>query len=165
MFQRILTAIDDTAAGEVALSFTTALARQNSATVRVFHANQYMVGGRGHTVETSDEAIKLVDDAVEELRDAGVPACGSVRLATCFTVPDRIVAAAHDWQADVIVLGSSRRRFLARLGGQGVRERVQRLTPLAVLTAPAPLDLSAGHRGMIEIPADLAGDAAPARNL
>ena len=65
-------------------------------------------------------------------------------LANCFTTANRIVEAAHEWGADVIMVGSTRRRFLRRSLGKGLRERITSLTCLPVLTGPAPLRV-AGH--------------------
>ena len=144
MFSRILLAIDDSASSEVAISFATALARQHSGVVRVVHVNEYLVGGRGFTVETQAQAISHLERAVSALRSAGVPTEGSLYLTSVFGVDIRIANAAHDWSADVIVLGSRRRRRFARLGGKGMRERVTSLTALPVLTAPAPLHVRQG---------------------
>jgi nucleotide-binding universal stress UspA family protein len=141
MFQRLLLAIDGSPAGPVATSLAIAVASQGTA-VHVVHVNQYQAGGRGLTVETGDEACRPVYDAVTELLAAGVQATGFVCTTTCFGVADRIVAEADRWAADAIVLGSCRRRGSRRLLGQGVRERVVRLSQLPVLTAPAPLRVS-----------------------
>ena len=67
MFTRILLAIDDSASSEAAVSFATAMARQSSAAVRVVHVNEYLVGGRGYTVETQGEAIQHLESAVNSL--------------------------------------------------------------------------------------------------
>ena len=45
MFTRILLAIDDSDSSEAAVSFATAMAKQSSASVRVVHVNEYLVGG------------------------------------------------------------------------------------------------------------------------
>ena len=74
-------------------------------------------------------------------RGAGVDADGVHFLANCFTLDDRIAEAAQEWDADIIVFGSRRRRLLPRLGGRGLRERVTALTGLPTLVAPAPLRL------------------------
>jgi nucleotide-binding universal stress UspA family protein len=141
MFKRILLAIDDSASSEAAISFVNALATQHSSAVRVVHVNEYLVGGRGFTIETKVEAISHLESAVFALRAAGIPTEGSLYLTSCFGVDARIANAAHDWSADVIVLGSRRRRRFGRLGGKGMRERVTSLTSLPLLTAPAPLQV------------------------
>jgi nucleotide-binding universal stress UspA family protein len=144
MFSRILLAIDDSPSSDIAVSFATAMARQSAASVRVVHVNEYLVGGRGFTVETHAEAVRHLESAVRALRSAGIPAEGSLYLTSCFGVETRIVTAAQDWSADVIVLGSRRRRrWFSRFGTNGMRERVIALTALPVLTAPAPLSVDA----------------------
>jgi nucleotide-binding universal stress UspA family protein len=153
MFQRLLLGIDDTAAGQIGTSFATALARQHSASVRVLYVNQFVVGGRGHTVLTSNQAHQLVDEAVEELQTYGVSASGEVLRATCFNVAPRIVEAAEQWPADAIVLGSHRHGRARHLFGQGVRERVLQLSALPIMIAPAPLKVGRLQPAMAGSPA------------
>jgi nucleotide-binding universal stress UspA family protein len=147
MFQRLLVAIDDSPSTPVALSYTVALARNAGASVHVFHANLFQVGGRGFTELTESEATELVDAAVAQLRERGIDATGSVAPATCFSIGQIVADAASDRQCDVIVLGSRRRTRMPRLFGGGAREQITRDSTLPVLTAPAPLDVPVGHRG------------------
>jgi nucleotide-binding universal stress UspA family protein len=142
MFTRILLAVDGTDSGDVAVSFTAALARKCGAQVRVVHVNELLVGGRGFAMETELQAMDVVDTAVGHLRGSGVLADGVHYLANCFTLDDRIAESALEWGADMIVFGSKRRRRLPRLAGRGLRERVTALTGLPTLVAPAPLRLS-----------------------
>jgi len=158
MLKRILLALDSSDSGPVAVSFTIALASR-ATEVRALHINEFLVGGRGLTLETPAEASVLLDDALLQLRSCGLTASGAVVTATCFSVAECIVAEADRWSADAIVLGSARRRGLRRIACHGVRERVIRSTCLSVLTAPAPLrvadaDLAraqaaAGRRGAV----------------
>ena len=142
MFTRILLAVDGTQSGEAAVSFATALARRFDSSVRVVHVNELLVGGRGYASETELESMEIIDGAVGELRSEGVMADGVHYLANCFTIADRIAEAAKGWGADIIVLGSKRRRWFSRFGGAGLRERVTGITGLPVLTAPAPLRMA-----------------------
>ena len=139
MFDRVLLALDDSPAGEVATLFATALAHRAGASVHVLHVNERLVGGRGVTLHTREEATALVTRAVQQMADAGVRAGGSVCVASYRRVPARIVAEARERGAGAIVLGSTRNRRLRRLFSAQVRERTTRLTSLPVLTAPAPL--------------------------
>ncbi len=139
MFHNLLLAVDGVEPDQIGTSVAIALARQHTAAVHVVHVNQYLLGGRGLTAETPEEAADVVRTAVAELQAAGIRATGSVRRATCFGVAAAIVDTAHHRPADAIVLGSHRRRGLRRLRSQGIRERVTRLTAVPVLTAPAPL--------------------------
>jgi nucleotide-binding universal stress UspA family protein len=138
MLKRILLALDSSESGQVALSFAMAVAGPGTA-VRVLHINEFELGGRGLTVETAEEAISLVRDAVGQLQECGIQATGLASVSSCFGIADYIAAEAGRWSADAIVLGSCRRHGWRRLLSQGIRERLLRLTCLPVLTAPAPL--------------------------
>jgi nucleotide-binding universal stress UspA family protein len=157
MFDRILLALDDSPAGEVAALFAGALARRTGASVHVLHVNQRVVGGNGITLRTRAEATELVTLAVQQLADAGVRASGSVRVSSYRRVPRQIVAVARERSADAIVLGSNRHRRLSRLYSARVRERTTRLTSLPLLTAPAPLKVrstaapAAGERRLEQV--------------
>jgi nucleotide-binding universal stress UspA family protein len=146
MFDRLLLALDDSPAGEVATLFATALARRTNASVHVLHVNERLVGGNGVTLRTRLESTELVSAAVRQLAEAGVRAAGSVCVSTYRGVPQRIVATALDRSADAIVLGSTRHRRLARVFSPQVRERTTRLTALPVLTAPSPLKVTSPPR-------------------
>lgn len=141
MFDRILLALDDSPAGEVAVAFTSALAQRVDATVHVLHVNERLVGGKGLTLRTREEATELVTGALRQLAEVDVPAAGSVCVSSYRGVPEQIVAMAQDRGAGAIVLGSTRRRRLGRLFAAQVRERVTRVTSLPVLVAPAPLNV------------------------
>ncbi|HWE66860.1 MAG TPA: universal stress protein [Acidimicrobiales bacterium] len=142
MFERLLLAIDDSPASEVAVVFATAFAQRCSSSVHVVHINEYQVAGRGVTLHTHDEAAELVTRAVLELRAAGVRASGSGCVARYRQVPQCIVEASRRHQADAIILGSNRQRWLSRIFSLRVRERTTRLTSLPVLTAPSPLKVA-----------------------
>jgi nucleotide-binding universal stress UspA family protein len=142
MFDRFLLAIDQSPASEVATAFACALAARHGASVHVVHVNEYLVGGRGVTIQTVSQAKKLVADAMGELYGGGILADGSVCPATYRQVPRRLVEVARERGAQAIILGSNRHRHLHRLFSTNVRERTTRLTTLPVLIAPAPLRLA-----------------------
>lgn len=147
MFHRLLLAMDDSPAGQTAVSFTAGLAAGSGAAVRVLHVTQYRGGGPGLPGETGEETPGLVADAVMELLLAGVEATGLARVTTWFGVADRIAEEAHEWAADAIVVGSHRHRGARRFAGHRVREDLTRLTTLPVLIAPAPLHVGRLTRG------------------
>jgi nucleotide-binding universal stress UspA family protein len=142
MFDRLLFALDDSPAGEVATLFAAALARRTGASVHVLHVNERLVGGNGVTLRSRQESTDLVSAAVRQLAEAGVRAGGSVCVSSYRGVPERIVTTALERSADAIVLGSTRSRRLGRLFSPQVRERTTRLTALPVLTAPSPLQVT-----------------------
>jgi nucleotide-binding universal stress UspA family protein len=142
VFNRILLALDESPAGDMALLFAGALAQRGGAAVHVLHLNERIVAGNGSTLRTPAEASDLVTRAVQQLAANGVRASGSTSLSTYRQVPARIVAKALDVSADAIILGSTRRRRWGRLFSAQVRERTTRLTGLPVLTAPSPLNVT-----------------------
>lgn len=149
MFQHLLVAIDDTDSAPVALSYASALAHREGASVHVLHVNRLLVGGRGFAELTDTDATALVDSAVLHLLEQGVDATGSVSRATCFTIGQVIAGAAHARRCDTIVIGSARRVRRSRLShpfGRGTRERITRYSSLPVLTAPSPLQVPDGTR-------------------
>jgi nucleotide-binding universal stress UspA family protein len=146
MFQRLLVAIDNSPGSDVALSFAVALAKQSGASVHVLHVNEHVVAGGGVTLRTDEEVTRLLTEAIVRLREEGIRTSGSVRRAPYRHVAECIAAMAEERSADVILLGAKRRRRWARLAGRGVRERTIRLTALPVITAPAPLAVSAIHQ-------------------
>ncbi len=147
MFQRLLLAIDGSPSGQTAVSFTCGLVAGTGAEVRVLHVSQHQSRSRGLPITTAQEADRIVTGAVLELLLAGVAVSGHVCVASCCTIADRIAAEAVAWRADAIVAGSRRRRGWRRLGSHGVRDAVTRQTGLPVLTAPAPLEVSAIEPG------------------
>jgi nucleotide-binding universal stress UspA family protein len=143
MFEKLLLAIDDSPATAVASDFALALARRCGASVHVLFVNERLVAGRGLTLLSSEEATRLVGDAVLRLRDAGVRTGGSIHVADHQRVAECIVEVAHRKSADAIVLGSRRRRrTLNRLFASRIRDRVTRRTSLPVIVAPSPLDIA-----------------------
>ncbi len=142
MFDRLLLALDDSPAGEVATLFAAALARRAGATVHVLHVNERLVAGNGVALRSRRESADLVSAAVRQLAESGVRAGGSVCVSPYRHVPQRIVTTALERSADAIVVGSTRNGRLGRLFSPRVRERTTRLSALPVLTAPAPLKVT-----------------------
>jgi len=96
-----------------ALSYTVALAPKRGASVHVFHANLFQVGGRGFTELTESEATELVDAAVAQLREQGLTPRGSVAPATCFSIGQIV--------ADAALIVSATSSFSAPVDGRGCR--------------------------------------------
>ncbi len=138
MFQRILLALDSGDAAAVASCFTVALARSGAASVHVVHVNERLIGAFGLSAEPPDEGADVVTEALRDMRAAGIPATGATYATTPFDVAPAIADVAEQWRADVIVLGSRRRRVGPVLRAS-MRDKIARATPLPVLTAPAPL--------------------------
>ena len=139
MLKRLLLAIDQYESGQTALHFTSALAAGTGAEVRVLHVRELSAHARVPPLETPAEAQCLVREAAFTLRLAGASADGLACSERSDHVAKRIVQEASDSDADAIVLGSRRLRGIDRLSRRGVREHVTRLSPLPVITAPAPM--------------------------
>jgi nucleotide-binding universal stress UspA family protein len=146
MFERLVLAIDESPAGEVGLSFATALARAHRATVHVVHANVVVAAGRGISTPTHDHSSRLVDDAVAQLQQADVDASGEELVAAYFRVGACVARVADRVGAGAIILGSHRHRRIHGLIAGGMRERITRATSLPVLVAPSPLRVGRMHR-------------------
>ncbi len=143
MFQRLLVGIDDSEQTDITLSFAVALARNFRSTVHLCFVNPFQVGSRGIPLLSDAEATEVVVRGIQRLRAEDIVTSGSVRRAPYHRIAEKIAASADEISAEAIILGSHRRRRLARVLSSGVRERTTRLTTLPVLTAPAPLGLPA----------------------
>jgi universal stress protein A len=139
MLKRLLLAIDQYESGQTALHFTSALAAGTGAEVRVLHVRELSTHPRVPPLETVADAQFLVHEAAFALRLAGTSAEGLACSERSDRVAKRIVQEAFDSDSDAIVLGSRRLRGIDRLSRRGVREHVTRLSPLPVITAPAPM--------------------------
>lgn len=151
MFQRVLLAVDGTETGHVAASYAGALARSAGAAVRILYVNE-MLTGRGVTRCSNREAGEVVVAAMRALADAGSGADGLVEVATRRAVASTIARVAAEWGADVIVLGSRRRKRVRRLTRVGVSGRLGSLTSVPTLTAPPPLDVSRLDLESVDLP-------------
>jgi nucleotide-binding universal stress UspA family protein len=94
------------------------------------------VRGYGWDVRPPGEIAETVSRAIYELERAGVRARGLIRTAWSGRVADEIVYAAHKHHADEIVIGTSRRSWLAGLLWGSVAPRVLRHSDLPVVTVP-----------------------------
>lgn len=105
--RRILVAVaggDDIAP---AVRATTAVARSRRCTVMAVHVAQAIVSPPGLAYFENDEEIqRTIARTLQELRDAGVAAEGMV--APTGPVVATIARVAEEWNADLIVTGSSR---------------------------------------------------------
>jgi nucleotide-binding universal stress UspA family protein len=139
MWNRLVLALDQFDSGKVALNFTIGLASESQARVRVIHIRQLSRSVRVPPLETLVDAPSLVEQAVLNLRMAGLSAEGEVCSTRDLHVANRIVEAPTDWNCEAIVLGSRRYRGIGRLCGGGVRGRILRLSSLPLVVAPVPL--------------------------
>jgi nucleotide-binding universal stress UspA family protein len=148
MFTKILVAIEDLDHSQNALELVKNVAT-DATQVRALHLRERELSGyRWYSRESSSEASLVADAAVFEFRMAGLAAGGGVRHAVVDRVAEGILAEAREWDADLIVLGSARRReFTARLFGS-VTQRVMQRSICPVIVAPRQ---AKGHRKQLAV--------------
>lgn len=108
MYERLLVAIDHSAAADRVLAAAQGLAALSNAKVWVLHLREREVIGRMGLVpsESDDEAHQKVKEGVQALIQAGIDAHGEVRETLFGHAAREIVADAKERDADVIVMGS-----------------------------------------------------------
>lgn len=142
MYQRILVAIDATAESADVLAHAGRLAVSQHAAVRVLHIQTVDVVGGGTLgsvvqAEPDQDAAKVVTDAVETLRAAGVSAAEGWAGETLRSdVADTVVKHAKEYHADLLVLGARRHHGLAALFFGSVSDTVIHHAPCPVLLVP-----------------------------
>src|SRR5215470_13644348 len=137
MFTKILVAIDDLDQCQDVLDLVKSVATGATTEVRALHLRERELSGYSwYARESSGHASLVADTAIFELRMAGMAAGGGVRYAVVDRVAEGILAEARQFGADLIVLGSPRRReFAARLFGS-ITQRVLQRSSCPVIVAP-----------------------------
>jgi nucleotide-binding universal stress UspA family protein len=113
MLEKILLAVDESEHARKAVPAAIELARAGGGTVHVLHVRELLYARATVVGDTPEEAKQLVAGVVEELKQAGMKAEGTVRTATGGPA-HAILEQARDLDATMIVLGS---RGLGLLGG------------------------------------------------
>ena len=137
MLKRLLVAVDQREGKVPLIEYAAQLAVASDACVRVLHVTEFVGRGCRAPLESRDEAERVVEQAVFDLRMAGVRSDGLTRSAIRAPVSSVIVEEALVWGCDLTVMGTHYRRGLAWRFGGGVHERVIRDSSIPVLVAPA----------------------------
>jgi nucleotide-binding universal stress UspA family protein len=136
MYDKLLVAIDESEPAERALEQARGLAVLSKGSVQVLHVREHMVArGADWYLTDEDEAERLVDRAVAQLRAAGIDASGIVTHALHGQVADAIWDQAESAKADLVVLGSHGRTAVGGLILGSVAYRVIHLARGPVLVA------------------------------
>ena len=107
MFKLILVALDGSPNSQRALPTAVEVAKKFESQIFVLHVAEHDRGrAAAYTLESPAEATKLVADAVETARKAGLKASGEVRDAGAQHAAKFIVDAANEKGADLIVMGT-----------------------------------------------------------
>ena len=139
MFERILFASDGSTAADRILLYVEHLAKVEKAEVIVCHAYElpthYSAVDRYEKLaeEYSLVAQAVVEDALEQLRQAEVSARGMIRLGAAAEV---ILAIADELDAGLIVMGARGTPLLAEMLLGGVSHQVVRRARRPVLLIP-----------------------------
>jgi nucleotide-binding universal stress UspA family protein len=143
-YRRILVPIDGSEASGEALAVALRLARENGGRVRVLHrfdALNYLTGFECSTQALADAqafARRVVDQAIEAGRGAGVPCDGTMVEPMAKGLGDTVADEARAWQADLIVVGTARRQGLGRAVMGSGAEDILRHAPVPVMAIRAP---------------------------
>lgn len=146
MYHRILVAIDGSNTSRNALDAALNLARSEHAELQpVFVIDDaplyYSVPGYDPSIITraqTEEGERIIAAAAEAMRARGV--AGAPRIVTTSSlegIAERIVHAAQEFNADLLVLGTHGRRGMRRLMLGSVAEQTLRLAQLPVLLIPS----------------------------
>lgn len=143
MIGRLLLAIDGSGHAEEAIRVASELAGRLAADVRVLHVHEAPIAVSVYTprelegahVETVEAAGVLVGRAVASLQESGVTASGRVAMEGG-AVARRIVAAAAEEGADLVVIGALGASRWHELLVGGVAHAVVQLATCPVLVVP-----------------------------
>jgi nucleotide-binding universal stress UspA family protein len=141
MFDHILLATDLSGASEHALGVAAALTRAHGACLTVLHVYEATASALADVAPAMAErtwpggrrARRALDGVVDRLRARGLRAEGALRFGV---VADEIFGAVLKEDVDLVVMGTGRRRGLARVWYGSVAERVVRDATVPVLAVP-----------------------------
>jgi len=150
MYQRILVPVDGSATSRQGLAEAISLARLTQGRIRIAHVldEPFMalgadgfVGNPGDLLALVEEAGQaILDEALAIVRAAGIDCDGVSSNTFEGRVCECVVAAAREWPADLIVIGTHGRRGAGRLLLGSDAEQILRLAPTPVLLVRAPLE-------------------------
>lgn len=145
MYTRILVAIDDSATARKALDEAIRLAGALGAALCIAHAadegplSQHGMGLGSYIdvdkakAQMRDAGNRLLDQAVATAAAAGVQAERSLIESAQRRVAEMIAAAASDWSANLIVVGTHGRRGVERMLVGSVAENLTRISSVSLL--------------------------------
>lgn len=134
MFERILLPVDGSEHSRRAVAIAGDLARRYGAEVVVLHAREHeLTWGADIDIESAEEARRLVDDLVRELKDAGAAARGEVVRVPIGDVPRAILDVTKAEDVGLIVMGTRGLSDWERLLLGSVAHKVVHLAEVPVL--------------------------------
>ncbi len=143
MYQRILVPVDGGAESDRGLAQAIVVARRLGSRIRIVHVIEtpFVAPTVDTAVSSNPELIatihagaaRVLQAAVDRVRAAGVQTDQASGEICNGRLDDRIVGAARDWPADLIVMGTRARGSLARMFVGSAAEQVLRSAPCPVL--------------------------------
>ena len=139
MFKRILIPVDGSATSKRALATALQMAQASGGAARVVYALDELayIGGYEYSAalleDARKEARKVLDGAMAAARSAGVAADELLTDKPGQRLGDAIEAAAKDWKADLVVVGTHGRRGIGRVVLGSGAEQIIRQAPVPVL--------------------------------
>lgn len=134
MFDRILLAVDGSEQSDRAVSLASEIAKESNSEVLVFHVREKAAVRFGsYDVDLDEAEVDIADNKTRKLKDLGISARPERVTDFYGNTAKRIVSAADEYGADVIVMGS---RGLSNVGGfflGSVAHKVLQSAPCPVL--------------------------------
>jgi nucleotide-binding universal stress UspA family protein len=150
MLEKLLLAVDQSEHSRKAVPAVVELARAGGGEVRVLHVRElhYPVPPTV-TGESAEDAQRLVDGVVEELRAAGVDAQGAVRPSTGGSPAGAILEYVREVEARLIVVGSHGHSALGGLLLGSVAHKLTQLSTCPVLVVRDEQSLEERHHEVL----------------
>lgn len=141
MFKKVVWATDGSDAADEAMPLARTLAAEAGGELLVVHCEEFTLpgkgpGGRYPRYADEDELKEKIERQVAALGDDGVPTNLKLARASIGGAAQAITDAAHEQQADVIVVGTRGHTPLAGLLLGSVTQRLLHIAPCPVLVVP-----------------------------
>ncbi len=139
MYKRILVPVDGSETSGKALAAAIGLAREGKGQIHLLHCVDDLayMGAYDYTGSVinlvREDATKLLGEAVEACRAAGVDAVSTFIDTPGLRLGDTVAKQARDWGADLVVVGTHGRRGVDRLVMGSGAEQIIRMAPIPVL--------------------------------
>ena len=143
IYQRIIVAADGSSVSELALHEAIRLAQDQKASIRIIHiVDENYVNSSETNIDYPtlwqayrEEGIKFLDEVSEKVRQAKIPFdCRLIEIKPfAGKIAEKIVEAAKEWSADLLVLGTHGRRGFNHFLLGSVAEHVIRSASTPIL--------------------------------
>lgn len=143
MYEKILVPVDGSPTSLLGLREAIQIARLSGGRIKLLHVVDevsFMTSLEAGVALTSEilqllreGGQKVIDDALAEVRAAGLDADSELFESYAGRVSDLVISKAQEWGAKLIVLGTHGRRGVGRMLLGSDAEQIVRLSPVPVL--------------------------------